>query len=100
MKELLKTLNDTRIYLLTIPVSIALFFLDPVLAATWLTWGLVIFAIAGIVLALRKILFNTFDMSAAIEKALESPAGAGQVVMAVAIVMASIFVSVTMWLSR
>lgn len=100
MKAIFKSMQDSRIFLLIFPATILLWFLDPVLTETWMQWGLVIFAVAGLSLLLRKILFNTFDMSAAIEKAVESSAGAGQVVMAVAIVMASIMLSVTLWLSR
>lgn len=100
MKAILKSMQDSRIFLLIFPATFLLYLIDPVMTETWMQWGLVVFAVAGITLMLRKILFNTFDMSAAIEKACESSAGAGQVVMAVAVVMASIMVSVTLWLSR
>ena len=100
MKAIFKAIWDSRIAFLLFPATIALYFIDPVLTLTWCQWGLVMFAMAGITLLLRKILFNTFDMSAAIEKAVESPHGAGLVVIAVALVMASIMVSVTLWLSR
>jgi hypothetical protein len=100
MKAIFRSMKDSRIFLLIFPATFVLWLLDPILTETWCQWGLAMLAVAGLTLLLRKILFNTFDMSAAIEKAVESSAGAGQVVMAVAIVMASIMLSVTLWLSR
>jgi len=100
MKAILRSMRDSRIFILIFPATFILWLLDPILTETWCQWGLVIFAVAGLTLLLRKILFNTFDMSAAIAKAVETSGGAGQVVMAVAIVMASIMLSVTLWLSR
>lgn len=100
MKAIFKSLQDSRIFLLIFPAAFALYFIDPIMTETWLQWGLVMYAVAGVTLMLRKILFNTFDMSAAIAKACETSGGAGQVVTAVALVMAAIMVSVTMWLSR
>lgn len=100
MKAIFKSMRDSRIFILIFPATFILWLLDPILTETWCQWGLVIFAVAGLTLLLRKILFNSFDMSAAIEKACESSNGAGIVVLAVAIMMASIMFSVTLWLSR
>lgn len=100
MKAFLRLFSDLRILMLTVPATIVLWLLDPILTQTWVQWGMAIFVVAGITLLVRKILFHSFDMSAAIEKAVETSGGAGQVVMAVAIVMAAIMLSVTLWLSR
>lgn len=97
--EILRKLLDIRIYLLVIPATIALYFIDPALAITWAQWGLVMFVVAGLTLIMRKVMFNTFDMSEAINKACESSSGAATCVLAVAIVMAAMFMSVTQWLS-
>lgn len=100
MKQILKSLNDSRIYILVVPATILLFIIDPIIAQTWMQWGIVLPIIAGVTLVLRKILFNTLDMSAAIEKACETPSGSGSVVLAVAIVMAAVLLSATIWLSH
>lgn len=100
LKSLFRFVHDSRVYLLIVPATIILFLIDDVLAKTWLQWGVVLPIIAGITLILRKILFNTLDLSSAIEKACETPGGSGHVVMAVAIVMAAVLVSATLWLSH
>ena len=100
MKAMFKSLHDSRIYLLVIPATMLLFYIDPILTKTWMQFGLVLLILAGLTLMLRKILFNTLDMSAAIDKAVESPQGAGSVVLGVAVFMSAVLVSATLWLSN
>lgn len=100
MKHLFRSLHDSRIYLLVIPATLLLFLIDPILTKTWMQFGLVLLILAGLTLFLRKVLFNTFDMSAAIDKAVETSGGAAQVVVAVSIVMAAVMVSATLWLAH
>lgn len=97
MKQLLRALHDSRIYLLIVPATIALWFLDSVIAETWTQWGLVLPILCGFALAVRKVLFNTFDMSAAIDKACETPEGSARVVQGVAIVMAAFLIAAAVW---
>lgn len=100
MKALFKSLHDSRIYLLVLPATFLLFYIDPILTKTWMQFGLVLLVLAGLTLLLRKILFNALDMSAAIEKAVETPQGAATVVLAVAIFMAAVFIAATLWLAH
>ena len=90
--------HDPRIYLLFIPAIYALVNIDAVLASTWSELALALPAIAGLALVLRKILYDHVDMTVAADKALESPVGAGLVVLAISIVTASIIVSGVLWL--
>ena len=100
MKHILKSLHDSHIYLLVIPATLMLFYIDPILTKTWLQFGLVLLILAGLTLFLRKILFNTFDMSSAIDKAVETSAGAAQVVLAVALVMSAVMITSALWLAH
>lgn len=99
-RDLLKVLHDFRIYLLIIPAAIALTVIDSVLAKTWLEWGLVMFVIVGFALAMRKVVFNELDLSAAVGKACETSTGSAYVVLAVALFMAAVLVSATLWLAH
>lgn len=99
-QNLLKPLHDSRIYILVLPATALLFWIDPILTKTWLQFGLVLLILAGLTLFLRKILFNTFDMSVAIDKAVESSVGAAVVVLAVALVMCAVMVTSALWLAH
>lgn len=100
MKEFFRAIHDYRIYILILPFTALLYFLDPVVARTWLEWGAALPVIVGLTLLVRKILFSTVDLSETMKTASESPAGAGSVVLAIAIVSAAFMLAATLWLSR
>jgi hypothetical protein len=88
---------DYRIYLLILPAWLALFCVDPVLASTWGQLLLVIPALVGLALLLRKVLFHV-DVSAVSDFAVSSELGAAIVVLADRIFLASVIIGAVLWL--
>lgn len=94
---MLKNLHDFRIYLLLLPACIAIYFGLQDVAYAWASLLLAIPVFAGIALALRKFLFHT-DVSAAADEAMQSPIGAGIVVLADRLFVVAIFLGGILWL--
>ncbi|KUM02793.1 hypothetical protein KIF53_15270 [Chromobacterium subtsugae] len=94
---MLKKLHDYRIYLLILPAALALFWIDSVVAQTWLQLGLALPVLVGVALLLRKALFHA-DMSEAADIALHAPTGAALVVLADRLFMAAVVIGGVLWL--
>ena len=56
--------------------------------------------IVGVTLVVRKIIFNTIDLSEVIEQACKSSTGAGLVFLGVAFFSAMFLIAATLWLSH
>ena len=100
MLKLLKAFHDVRAYFLIIPFCLLLWWTDPVVFETWIQWGAALPIIVGVMLVVRKIIFNTVDLSEVIEQACKSSTGAGLVVLAVSLVSATFLMAATLWLSH
>lgn len=100
MLQLLKAFHDVRAYFLILPFCLLLWWTDPVVFETWVQWGAALPIIVGVMLVVRKIIFNTVDLSQVIEQACESSTGAGLVVLAVSLVSATFLLAATLWLSH
>lgn len=100
MLQFLKALHDYRIYFLIIPFTFLTFWIDPIVAKAWMEWGAALPIIVGVTLLVRKIMFPDVDLSATVDKATETPAGAGNVVLAIAIISSAFMICATLWLSR
>ncbi|AUH51253.1 hypothetical protein CXB49_10745 [Chromobacterium sp. ATCC 53434] len=94
---MLKNLHDYRIYLLIIPAALALFWIDSVVAQTWLQLGLALPVLLGVALLMRKALFHV-DVSAAADIAMHAPTGAALVVLADRLFMAAVVIGGVLWL--
>ncbi|UTH72811.1 hypothetical protein [Chromobacterium sp. IIBBL 290-4] len=94
---MLKKLLDYRIYLLTLPATALLFWIDRAVAQTWLQLGLALPILVGVALLLRKALFHA-DISAAADAALASPVGAALVVLSDRLFMAAVVLGGVLWL--
>lgn len=100
MLQLLKAFHDVRAYFLILPFCLLLWWTDPVVFETWIQWGAALPIIVGVMLVVRKIIFNTVDLSEVIEQACKSSTGAGLVVLAVSLVSATFLMAATLWLSH
>lgn len=100
MLQLLKAFHDVRAYFLILPFCLLLWWTDPVVFETWVQWGAALPIIVGVMLVVRKIIFNTVDLSQVIEQACKSSTGAGLVVLAVSLVSATFLLAATLWLSH
>ena len=100
MLQLLKAFHDVRAYFLILPFCLLLWWTDPVVFKTWIQWGAALPIIVGVMLVVRKIIFNTVDLSEVIEQACKSSTGAGLVVLAVSLVSATFLMAATLWLSH
>ncbi|WP_158677600.1 hypothetical protein [Chromobacterium vaccinii] len=94
---MLKKLNDYRIYLLILPATLALYWIDSVIAQTWLQLGLALPVLVGVALLLRKAMFHV-DVSEAADIALRAPTGAALVVLADRLFMAAVVIGGVLWL--
>ena len=100
LTQIIKVFHDMRAYVLMIPCGLVLYFTDPVIFQTWIQWGAALPVIAGVMLLLRKIVFNTVDLSAAIDKACETSSGAATVFLGIAIFCSTFLIAATLWLSH
>ncbi|VEB42386.1 Uncharacterised protein [Chromobacterium violaceum] len=90
-------LRDFRLYVLILPALAGLWWIDRVVAVTWLQLGLALPVLVGVALLLRKVLFHS-DVSQAADLALASPVGASLVVMADRLFMAAVLLAGVLWL--
>ncbi|MBP4045878.1 hypothetical protein [Chromobacterium violaceum] len=90
-------LRDFRLYVLILPALAGLWWIDRVVAVTWLQLGLALPVLVGVALLLRKVLFHS-DISQAADLALASPVGASLVVMADRLFMAAVLLAGVLWL--
>lgn len=100
MLQLLKAFHDVRAYFLILPFCLLLWWTDPVVFETWIQWGAALPIIVGVMLVVRKIIFNTVDLSEFIAQAYKEPIGAGLVVLAITILSATFLMAATLWLSH
>lgn len=100
MIQLLKAFHDVRAYFLILPFCLLLWWTDPVVFETWVQWGAALPIIVGVTLLVRKIIFNTVDLSEVIEQACKSSTGAGLVFLGVAVFSAVFLIAATLWLSH
>lgn len=98
--QILRALHDARAYFLILPFAFLMWMIDPVIAETWLQWAIALPIICGVMILIRKIVFNTLDLSAAISKACETSTGSGYVVIAISIFCSTFLLAATLWLSH
>jgi hypothetical protein len=99
MLKFLKTLFDVRYMMLFFIPAALLLILDHPMAITVGTALLVATVIVGATHFFRKVLFPYVDLAVYINKAAESPTGAGMVVVGVAFVIGQLLLAISTWMN-
>jgi len=99
MKEFFKSILDLRYIMLFFVPAIALLVLDHPMAFTVGVALLVAATIVGATHFFRKALFPYVDLAVFINKAAETPTGAGMVVLGVSFVIGQLLLAISTWMN-